>query len=275
MATARGHSRPVLQQVFACQGCGATFILPPQQLTLTCPYCESAYVVKESQARELVVPEGVIPFAVSEKSAQQALRDWLQKLQLAVPVQVADGRGLYLPAWTFDLGGQVNWRCMIKVGRDPLTRKDKWEPRVDLELVYYNDMLIPASQRLPEACRAELAGYNLAGLVPYAESYLADWPAETYQVTVGDASLEARKQAYQKEQEKVRHKLYGDQVRDLSFSSLGILVESFKLVLLPAWLTHFTFEQKRYDVIVNGQTGRVSGSRPTGKIRGLFDKIMK
>ena len=275
MATARGHSKPVQQQVFACQGCGATFILPPQQLTLTCPYCESAYVVKESQARELVAPEGVIPFAVGEKEAQQALRDWLGGLRLEAPVKVANGSGLYLPAWTFDLGGQIDWRCWVNLGSDRWTGKERWEQRVDLELVYYNDLLIPASQRLPEACRAELSGYNLGGLVAYDESYLADWPAETYQETVGDASLEARQYAFQKEQDKVKNKLLGQQVRDLSLSSLGIIVESFKLVLLPAWLTHYTVEEKRYDLIVNGQTGHVSGSRPTGRLQSLFEKILK
>ena len=275
MATARGHSKPVQRQVFACQGCGATFILPPQQLTLTCPYCESAYVVKESQARELVAPEGVIPFAIGEKEAQQALRDWLGGLRLEAPVKVANGSGLYLPAWTFDLGGQIDWRGWVNLGRDRWTGKERWEERVDLELVYCNDLLIPASQRLPEACRAELSGYNLGGLVAYDESYLADWPAETYQETVGDASLEARQYTFQKAQDKVKNKLLGQQVRDLSFSSLGIIVESFKLVLLPAWLTHYTVEEKRYDLIVNGQTGHVSGSRPTGRLQSLFEKILK
>lgn len=275
MANGRGHLKPVQQQVFACQGCGATFLLPPQQITLTCPYCESAYVVKEGQARELVAPEGVIPFVIGEKEAQQALRGWFQQQQFASPVRVANGRGLYLPAWTFDLGGQVDWRCWMKVGRDQLTGTDIWEKRVDLELVYYNDLLIPASQRLSEVCRAELSCYDLAGLVPYDEKYLADWPAETYQKTVGDASLEARQSAYQKEQAKVKNKLLYDKVRDLNFSSLGILVESFKLVLLPAWLTHYTLDEKRYEVVVNGQTSHVSGSRPTGKLQTLFNKIMK
>lgn len=262
MATARGHLAPARQRIFGCQGCGASFILPPQQLTLTCPYCESAYVLEEKQSRELVLPGGVIPFRVDEGRACQALQEWLDTLQLKEPIKAAAMHGLYLPAWSFDLGGQVTWRCLARSGRDQWTGQEIWETRNDLELVYFNDLLVSASRRLPEACRPGLTQYNLKELVAFNERYLADWPAETYQVTIGDASLEARQFAYLKEQERVRARLVMQKVRDLSFSSLGIIVESFKLVLVPAWLAYYTLDGKRYDVMVNGQTGQVSGAKP-------------
>ncbi len=45
MATARGHGKPLDQQVFHCEGCGCEFILPPDQISSTCVYCGSPYVV--------------------------------------------------------------------------------------------------------------------------------------------------------------------------------------------------------------------------------------
>ena len=33
MATARGHGKPLQEQVFHCNGCGAEFILPPKQIS--------------------------------------------------------------------------------------------------------------------------------------------------------------------------------------------------------------------------------------------------
>jgi len=272
MATARGHLAPARQHVFGCQGCGASFILPPQQLTFTCPYCESAYVMEDlRQSRELMSPGGVIPFHVDEGRACQALEDWLNALQLKPSaVKTAAVHGLYLPAWSFDLGGQVSWRCQVKAGRDQWTGQEIWETRNDLELVYFNDLLVSASRRLPEACRPGLAQFNLKELAPFDERFLADWPAETYEVTIGDASLDARQFAFHKEQERVKARLMLQQVRDLSFSSLGIIVESFKLVLVPAWLAYYTLDEKRYDVMINGQAGLVSGARPSRTGLKLF-----
>ncbi len=262
IATARGHLAPVRQHIIACQGCGTSFILQPQQLSLTCPYCESVYVIEETQSRELVTPSGIVPFHVDEGRARHITQNWLEAFQPKTLLQASAGHGLYLPAWAFDLGGQVAWRCQVKAGRDLWSGRETWETRSNVELVYLNDLLVPASRHLPEVCRPGLAQYNLKELVPYNERYLADWPAETYQVTVGDASLEARMCAFQKEQERVKARLMLQQVRDLTFSSLGLIVESFKLVLLPAWLAYYTLEGKRYDVMVNGQTGQVTGPRP-------------
>ena len=44
---------------------------------------------------------------------------------------------------------------------------------------------------------------------------------------------------------------------DSSFSN-----ETFKHVLLPVWITHYTLEKTRYRMSVNGQTGKVYGERP-------------
>ncbi len=51
MATRKGHLHPVTRQTFNCQGCGSPFLLPAQQLSATCPYCGSAYVVRRPQSR--------------------------------------------------------------------------------------------------------------------------------------------------------------------------------------------------------------------------------
>jgi len=45
MATRRGHGNPLIEQVIHCQGCGAEYILPPNQLSAPCVYCGSPHVV--------------------------------------------------------------------------------------------------------------------------------------------------------------------------------------------------------------------------------------
>ena len=37
---------------------------------------------------------------------------------------------------------------------------------------------------------------------------------------------------------------------------------TFKLVLLPLWVGVYSYQGKQYRVWINGQTGKVSGSRP-------------
>jgi predicted RNA-binding Zn-ribbon protein involved in translation (DUF1610 family) len=106
LVAARGHTRPVATQFFSCQTCGVSVMLGPDVLSLTCPYCVSAYVIKISETQELVPPEGVIPFGLTQVVAYGALQKWLEETDLRSEAQTAPPGGLYLPVWTFaDLDG--------------------------------------------------------------------------------------------------------------------------------------------------------------------------
>ena len=58
MATARGHGKPLQEQVFHCNGCGAEFILPPKQISASCVYCDSPYVVSIEKTKTCSRPMG-------------------------------------------------------------------------------------------------------------------------------------------------------------------------------------------------------------------------
>ena len=109
MATMRGHDRPLAEQVFQCQGCGAQFILPPDQLSATCVYCGSPHVVSLEKSKDLLAPDGIIPHAFDQKHAVQFLVNWVEQNEIKPEKQVEQPRGVYLPLWTFDLGGEVDY----------------------------------------------------------------------------------------------------------------------------------------------------------------------
>lgn len=268
MATRKGHIHPVTRQTFNCRGCGIDFILSPQQLSITCPYCGSAYAVRSGQSRELIDPHLILPFTVEENQADLAFRAWLEAQNLpaaAKPtLQVERPAAIYLPAWSFEMAGQVPWSCLVE------ERRDHWVTETGSEIVYHSGVLVPASPRLTPECAEELRAFDLKQAVPFTERYLANWPAETYQVAVGDASLEARRWTYEFEKQSVRQRMLR-RVRDLTFNSLGITVEAFQLVLLPLWLTHYRLGETRFEAAVNGRSAAVRGQRP----QNWLEKLLK
>jgi hypothetical protein len=58
-------------------------------------------------------------------------------------------------------------------------------------------------------------------------------------------------------------------------ASSKMSVESFKLILVPAWLTSYTVEGKTYKVLVNGQTGAVTGETPSLDLLGWVGNMLK
>lgn len=200
MATRQGHHHPVNRRTFFCQGCSSEFILPAEQISVTCLYCGSAYAVQPAAGRELLDPRRIFPFRVTENQARQALKDWLVKVNLADEpgLCVERGLGIYLPVWSFEMAGQVPWNCLVEDNPTKIRGfRNHWVPQTGIEIVYHYSVLVPAGRRLSEECVAELDAFDLKQAEIFDERYLADWAAETYQVTVGDASLEARRWTYE------------------------------------------------------------------------------
>jgi DNA-directed RNA polymerase subunit RPC12/RpoP len=272
LATAKGHAHPVASQSLTCHGCGVSFLMGPATLSLTCPYCGSAYVVQITESRTLVPPEGVIPFAVNQDQALAALQAWLRQQGQHKNAHTSRPNGLYLPAWTFDVGGEVQWRGLVAERRPGGVTE---AARTGGYPIFYDDLLVPATHTLPSGMTAELHNYQLPGLAPYDPGYLADWPAEVYQISVADASLVARRQAWEQARETVTMRVSVEigYVQDLVVSSAAMMIESYKLILLPVWVAHYRHDDTDHTAMINGQTGCVHADSERGGLLGFLDRL--
>jgi len=275
MATARGHGKPVAMQVFHCQGCGAEFILPPDVISTTCAYCDSPYVVSLDESRELLQPEGILPHAFDQGQAARLLADWVESNGIGPMERVSPPRGVYLPIWTFDIGGGIGYRGDKNESEDGFRQSASRVIHIEGEHpVHVDDLTIPASRKIARRISRLLPSFDLSHTQPYDPRYLANWAAEVYDVPMADASLDARSQAYVQ----LKHRLPGDisSLFNLRTSSASLAIESFKLVLMPIWIAEIPVEDKNILVLINGQNGIVQGELPAQEKKsknknGLFD----
>ncbi|WP_420627760.1 NADH pyrophosphatase zinc ribbon domain-containing protein [Candidatus Leptofilum sp.] len=264
LARAKGHLAPVQMRTFQCNGCAVEFVLAPEAISMTCPYCDSTYVTETAASHNIMPPHTVIPFRISHEQAEKAIRGWLQEGGVERP-SLSPIVGIYLPLWTFDVGGEIHWGGQVKKG-------DTWVPITGNHLTFSDDVRVPASKKLDRKLTKAFDGFDLDGLMVYDSRYLADWPAERHTIPLADASLQARKQVLQELRRNPRKLTLAD-VRNLKLGSLGLVVESFKLALVPIWLVHYQVDDETYDLLVNGQTGAVVGKRPSRGVRGFFAKL--
>lgn len=255
LATAKGHLKPVTVHSITCQGCGAQLILPARQLSKNCPYCQSSYVLTQQTTLETVAPDAIIPFRVSENQVKLVLRGWFNSQRFEDQPRVSRGSGVYFPVWLFNMGGQITLRYELMV------EKDKWEDMDDARIVQLQNIRVPAIARFDGEPRKVFQSYDMDALTPFEELYLADWLAETYQIAMSDASLDARQQAYTHEKERIIATLEG-RFRDLRFSSAGMQVESYQLILVPMWVTTYQVGGQTFSMVINGYDGQVFADRP-------------
>ena len=281
MATARGHGKPLDQQVFHCEGCGCEFILPPSQISSTCVYCGSPHVVNWESEEELLAPDGIIPHAFDGQRAHKYLTEWVKENG----IKPGDGeagsprsytpRGVYLPLWTFDLGGTVDYigetvdSDGIEIGPLEITGRKSISKRPqtirvnDSYPVQVNDLPIPASRKLSAVFLKLIPTFELRAVKPYDPRYLANWPAEVYDIPMAEASLDARAQTLARYKRDLPAFL--SSMRVISTSSADMTVDSFRLNLLPVWMTELPFGGREHLVLINGQNGAVASDLPEKK----------
>jgi hypothetical protein len=262
MATARGHGKPLDQQVFHCEGCGSEFILPPSQISSTCVYCGSPHVVSWESEEQLLAPDGIIPHAFDQERAIRILIEWVNSNQIQPERQVDLPRGVYLPLWTFDMGGEIDY-VGETIAASEIDFNDRQQRKIrvsDCYPVQMNDLPIPASRKLSAVFLKLIPTFELRGIKPYDARYLANWPAEVYDIPMAEASLDARSQCYSYYKRDLPHLLSPTQL--ISTSSAKMSVESFRLNLLPVWVTEIPFGGREHLVLINGQNGMIKSDLP-------------
>jgi len=130
--------------------------------------------------------------------------------------------------------------------------------------VILDDIQVPGTKSLPDVMLSKL-NFKTSYAKPYQEEILAKWPAEVYSVSMSDASLRARDAAVEEGDKQIALNtgLFDDTpLASLTVDRTGLSITSYKLLLVPAYTSTYTYRGESYHILVNGQTGDVMGEAP-------------
>lgn len=266
-------------RVSQCPSCAAQVEFDPDIHAAECPFCATP-VVTDTGAHRHIKPAGVLPFALQEEAARDAMIDWLGGLWFApngLQAYARKGRkltGVYVPYWTIDADTRTEYRgqrgtvyyetvTVVHQGKRQQRRvaKVRWTPVSGRVARFFDDVLVLASRSLPKRFTDALAPWDLSRLTPYAPEFLAGFRAEAYTVELDEGLEEAKARMDQVIARDIRFDIGGDR-QQISHANTQLSNTTFKHILLPVWLAAYKYRGKSYRFVVNGQTGRVQGERP-------------
>ena len=266
-------------RVLKCPNCGAQIEFDADTHATECPFCATP-VVTDTGTHRHIKPKGLLPFALDERAAREAMTRWLGRLWFA-PGGLQDyarkGRrmqGIYVPYWTFDAQTETDYRgergtvyyvtrTVTRNGKTQTVREPRirWRPAAGHVARFFDDVLVLASRALPKRYTDALEPWDLAALEPYRPEFLAGFRAEGYTVELDEGYNEARHHMDRVIERDVKFDIGGDRQRIHHLDTL-ISDVTFKHILLPVWLAAYKYRGKTYRFVVNGRTGRVQGERP-------------
>ncbi|MEP6779046.1 MAG: hypothetical protein ABJC26_04095 [Gemmatimonadaceae bacterium] len=275
-------NEPVLDVlVVQCPQCGAQTRFDPNVVASVCAFCATPLVSVKAQTGRQIQPRALVAFALEPAAAQTLFRKWIAERWFAPnalkkTVNNVEGvRGVYVPCWTFDAETSTDYegqrgdnRTVYETQRDAngnnvtVSRTvTDWHGVAGHVDVNFDDVLVPASNSIPEHLASVLQGWNISKLVPFSDDFVAGFTVEAYQLALQPGFEKAQETFNAGIDSAIRGDIGGDEQRvgsvNVQYGSV-----SFKHILLPVWICSYLFGGKSWRVVVNGQTGAVKGDRP-------------
>ncbi|HIS60681.1 MAG TPA: hypothetical protein IAC14_00275 [Candidatus Scybalomonas excrementigallinarum] len=265
-----------------CQGCGAKLEVSQFDATAECPYCGSHYVLSSEQ-KDVLVPDGVVPFRVDETKLKELFQTWIKKRWFAPSelkrlYQRDKFLGVYVPYWTFDAKSNCSY-----TGRGGRFRTEHYKDSEGKEHTrtvtdwyyvsgriehFFDDVQIPATTRFKEGLFQGIQPFSFHELKSYSKEYLSGYLAENYSVDLESGHQEALNEMEGElralaEQEILARYDCADSIH----ISPRFSKETYKYVLVPVYSTSYHYKNKQYTVVINGQSGRIKGEYPKSPVK--------
>ncbi len=268
-----------------CQNCGATSSIDPKIASSLCPYCTSPLISANAVDEKMIRPKSLLPFLIDAEKAKSEFQKWIDKLWFApsalkkAVIQADRFKGLYTPFWTYDsqtlsqyVGEQGVYYYTEEqytetdskgntVNRTRQVRNTRWYPVTGQLDFFFDDILICASKSLPVNYVNKLAPWDMKNLISFDEKFLSGFICEKYQIGLKEGFDLAKAEMTKALESKVRQQIGGDDQRVISVNTAYSSV-TFKHLLLPVYLSAYSFKGKIFHFLVNARTGEVQGERP-------------
>jgi DNA-directed RNA polymerase subunit RPC12/RpoP len=270
-----------------CSTCGAIVQFTPPDTATECAFCGGKIVAQPKSADPLIAPEGVLPFKVTQKEADSALKIWLasrwfapSKLkEFARPDKLSS---VYIPYWTYDADSYSTYagergeyyyetQSYTENGerKTRQVRKTRWYSASGAVDVRFDDVCVPATQSLSEKHLNELEPWDLEALKTYEPAYLSGHKAQTYQISLPQGFEAFKGIAGSQINYAVRRDIGGDEQRVHNVST-NFSAITFKHILLPVYAGAYNFNSKIFQIVINARTAEVQGERPYSWIKILL-----
>lgn len=275
---AQSHSMEI--SMLHCKNCGANQHVEESYKSLHCVYCTMPLIIEDSYQEDWIVPGAVLPFQLDQKKAHQVFKKWVDGLWWApnnlqrATINPEYTKGLYVPYWTFDAqlvadyqGQRGDYYYVTKTvgsGKNKRTvqeRRTRWSPAAGTINGFVDDTLVKATKQTKSQIPREVSNWSLNGLKNFDTKYLAGYVTEKYTIPLKDGHLVANKEAEQIAQNWIRRDIGGDTQR-ITAMDMHLSEETFKHILLPVYISSYTYNGTKYNFFVNGQTAAIYGKRP-------------
>ena len=258
-------------KMMKCKTCGAEIILSRLEFSGICPYCNSSYVSSINALPDFV-PDSIIPFSFDEVEAGKRFKMQLRR-KFYVPtkckrnVNPENIKGTYIPSFAFDADVKADYNGTLSRKND-----NNETEYFQINGVHYSkqrDVLIENSSKITQSTLKKILPYDLSKSYDFLEGFVLGYVVEHYEDAFQVCLNKALKEMEQKVKQEILNGYSYSAVKEFNMQC-GFSNQKYKYHILPIYQMNFSYRKKNYNVVMNGQNGKIGGKLPTSVWKVLF-----
>ncbi|GHU54502.1 hypothetical protein FACS1894132_09230 [Clostridia bacterium] len=256
-------------KVYTCSSCGAEIVADDTTSATSCCYCHNP-VILSGRVSGQYKPDKMLVFEKDRESAKEIFQNWTKK-RWFVPKDfkksVANITGIYVPYWLADCDTDSNMNAVGKVirsyhrGNYQITETKEYSVERAANLSFI-DVPADGSKKIDDDLLCAIEPYNYSEFKPFSMSYLSGFISNRFDDTKEDVTPRLKERVNQGSYDYLRGTISGYSSVSVSHSNCNIKSMNFEYALLPVWFLNHKYGGKDYEMVINGQTGKLAGTPP-------------
>ena len=265
--------------VTRCLNCGANVTINSTSMSHICPFCSSSKITTNTKLDYL--PDAILPFTIGKEEVSIIFKKWVKKRKMAPKSfkrvdSTNELKPIYAPCWLFDTKSRTDYSGYLAYNRTE-TYKDsegRTQTRTVTDYKYvsgcrddvFTNLTVHAGESMSKGFFNKIEPFNLANIKVFSEEYLAGYYTNQYSLNL--------KNSWQMTESNVRSMIIdkiisyhgADGYRSLDLD-LHFDYTKYAYAFLPVWVGSYIYENKNYNVYINGSTGEIAGKSPISKFK--------
>ena len=249
-------------KLLSCDNCGAELIYNSVQVSGSCPFCGSTNIVSVARTGSIMSPNGIIPFSIDKNGAKAAFYKHLKSILFTSDTEQYALENLvpvYLPYFSFD--SDIVSDYLIEIGYRDSDGDIRYKACSGTYKGSFSDVTVFASSKIQNGQINRITGFHPSSVLPFHPDYLAGYYAERCSMTLNHAYEIARQNITEKLNTAIP-KYALREFKGVKYKNCFFETEYgntyYKYILAPFYLASVNYKGKKYDVAINGNTGKVA-----------------
>lgn len=265
-------------QVFCCPSCGGEIVSDEVTAATFCPFCDNPTIMP-SRLTGGLKPDAILPFLKTKDEAREAFLKLCKGKKLLPKGFTSQQRlekitGMYVPYWLYDCSAEYDGSfkaTRVRSWSDPryhYTKTDHYllrrRARADFEKIPMD-----ASTKMEDAFMESIEPFDYSQMVEFDTAYLTGYFADKYDVESRQGEDRIRQRVEQSMSDAIAETILGYTTALPTNRRIDVQHGKAKYVLLPVWMLNSSYRGKIYTFLMNGQTGKITGTLPICRTQSI------